>query len=119
MHIVVVGTLLSVSLWAYYEFIVEYLGPSIALHLIGVPLIMGILSYILLPKTKSKWIALMILPFIVPIIPLAIDQGDPAKPGLEWILFGPIAVSMLVGEFIAWGVDILRIRSKAGGDAQA
>ena len=119
MHAVVVGALLSLCLWAYYEHVVEHFESSISLNLIGAPIILGILCYVLLPKAESKWIALMILPFVVPILPLAILEGDPSYPGLEWVLFGPIAFSMLIGELVAWGINIVRIRLKKGGNAQA
>jgi len=119
MRIVAVGSLLSVSLWAYYEFVVGLLGPSILLHVICVPLILGLLCYWLLPKSESRWIGLIILPFVVPVFTLAMLEGDPAKSTLQWILLGPIAGSMGVGELIAWGVNMLRDQSKANRDAQA
>jgi len=105
--------------WVYYKFLAGYLPQGIVLHYVIAPFVLGVICHSFLRTDRRKWLGLLTIPFIAPAVTVFLIGGDPAKPGLEWVLFVPISTSFLVGGLGALGIHKLFCRRDTRNDAHA
>jgi hypothetical protein len=105
---------------AYVELIaplVQRSEPALAL-LVAVLLLSGVAIYS--GCRQSRWLIawLVIAAVVVPLPPLLYLGGDPAKPGLEYLLYFAEVVVIVVAEVLAWLLDrLIRRRRQVNAEA--
>src|SRR5688572_8657747 len=96
------GALLTAALagvfFAYFQFIAPLLpgGSSVlpVLSLVVVPGSLGALAYVAFRKVAWRLAWLIALPILVPLPTVLYMGGDPAKPGLENVIYVGIVIVM-------------------------
>ena len=114
----IVTVILGAALWAYLAFAAGA-APNPILNIIAIPAVLGLVAYVAVVGSRQWVLWLAWLPFLVSAAPLLAMPGDPAKPGLQWILYGPMLVSIFAGELIAWAISRLFRLKVPGGKPHA
>lgn len=112
-----VTALSAFLMWLYFEFAASSLPPGILLHFVIVPAAFGVAAYFSLHGASGTYVWQVLLPLVVPLSPILLIEGDPAKPGLEWILYWPLVLAIFAGEVVAWGVKKLLDRNNERAQA--
>jgi hypothetical protein len=90
-----------VSLRAVYSAEFAHSVPQewmLVVNFVVVPAILGALAYAVFTGKRSVRLALV---STIPVLWILFEGGDPAKPGLEIILIGPLVVIFLLGAGIS------------------
>jgi hypothetical protein len=100
--------------FAYFEFIARHLphGTSVVpvLGLIILPVVLGGFAYLGLRSVRWRIAWLIALPILVPLPTLLLLGGDPAKPGLENVIYVGIVLVMVIAEAASWLIDRLVVK---------
>jgi hypothetical protein len=104
------GVLLTAALaavfFAYFQFIAPLLpgGSSVVplLGLVAMPATLGALAYVGFRKAPWRLAWLIASPIFVPLPTVLFMGGDPAKPGLENVIYVGIVLVMALAEGVAW-----------------
>ena len=115
-HVLMRGAIVTVvlggALWLYLVFAASTPPSHLLVTFFAVPAVLGLIAYVAIVGSRGWVLWLVWLPFLISAVPLFAMPGDPAKPGLQWVLYGPLLASVYVGEFIAWAFSRL-FRGKA------
>ena len=74
----------------------------LVVNFVVVPAVLGGLAYALFKGERFVRLALV---SAIPVLSILLTAGDPAKPGLELVLIGPLLVVFLVGAGIALALE--------------
>ena len=99
--------------FAYFEFVAPLLpsgGP--VLHLIAVPLAFGAIAYFGSRTIPWRIAWLIALPILIPLPTLLHLGGDPAKPGLENVIYVGIVLVIAFAEAATWLIDRFVVRRR-------
>jgi hypothetical protein len=113
--------LLASALFGYYQFVALLLPDYLALlvNIIAVPGILGVLAYVGLRSSPNSVAWLLLTPVLVPLPVTLYLGGDPAKPGLEWLVYYVVVICIALGEIAACFVFWLINRKKDAQHVQA
>jgi hypothetical protein len=105
---------LTALFFCYGKLLVPHLPPELALPvLVAVLVLSGVVVYV--ASRRAPWLIawLLIAAIIIPLPSLLYFGGDPAKPGLENLIYIGMVVVILVAELLAWLSNwvFLRVRS--------
>ena len=113
--------LLASALFAYYAFVASLLPDYLALlvNVIAVPGVLGVLAYLGLRGFPHSAAWLWLTPVLVALpVPLTLGS-DPAKPGVEWLVYFVVVICIALGEIAACFVFWLINRKKDAQHVQA
>ena len=107
-------------LWASMEVLARVNLPWQLVYLLAAPTVVGLIGYATLKHRDRRWrdAWLLGLAATAPLFPIVGMGGDPAKPGLQWILYGPFFLCILFGAFVGWLWHTYVVR-RPGSNAQA
>ena len=107
-------------LWGSMEVLARVNLPGQLVYLLAAPTVVGLLGYAALKHRDRRWrdAWLLGLAATAPLFPILGMGGDPAKPGLQWILYWPYFLCILLGAFIGWLWHTYVMR-RGGSNAQA
>ena len=120
-----VATVLASSfvLWGLMEVLAQMKWPGLV-YLFAAALLVGLLAYAgLVPyggltiRQRDAWI--IGVAATSPLVAILGMGGDPAKPGLEWVFYWPLFLSIIVGALIGWLLHRYVFRGSRGRNAQA
>jgi hypothetical protein len=109
--------------WAYFQFALPGLAATLLLDPllfdgILIPAFFGFTLFYLLRGVALERAVFVVLMPVIPVLVLG-QEGDPAKPGLQWIYFASIQLPYWIGAGCAavafWVVS--RVKLKAGKHA--
>ena len=108
--------------FVYFQFIAPLLPATSSLvpvlGLVAVPTALGAFAYVGSRKVPWRLAWLIALPILVPLPTCLYIGGDPAKPGLENLIYVGIVLVMALAEGAAWLVHHFAFtRRHANGEA--
>lgn len=108
----VFALLLAIGFFVYYEWIGRLIvrllplsGVVVIFNLLIVPAAFGVLIYLCFRRANWWGLWAVVAPFLVPLPTVLYQGGDPAKPGLHWLIYWVIVIAIALSTAIAWAVD--------------
>ena len=84
----------------------------LVVNFVLIPTMLGAVAYVIFSGKPSLRFALISL---IPVLSIILVGGDPAKPGLELVLIGPLLILFWAGAGIAFGIKWFLMRMGGWG----